>query len=42
VHENGTLEPIEVILRKENGMRKNDGEHKSNQDTLYAYMDVSQ
>jgi hypothetical protein len=39
-YEDGTLKPVEVILRRAGGERKNNGRVEPNQGTLYSYMEI--
>jgi hypothetical protein len=41
MYEYRAVKPVEVILRAGRGKRKNNGEDEPNQDTLYAYMEMS-
>jgi hypothetical protein len=40
MYEHGTLEPVEVILRR--GKRKNNGEDEPNRCKIDVYMEMSQ
>jgi hypothetical protein len=40
--ENGTLDSVEVILRRGKGKRENNGQDEPNQASLHAYMEMSQ
>jgi hypothetical protein len=42
LYENKTMKPIEVILSREREVKEKDGGNEPNQDTLYAYMEMSQ
>jgi hypothetical protein len=41
MYEQGTLKPVEAILRRGRGKRENNGGNEPNWCTLYIYMEIT-